>query len=230
MGAKPFRIIPCAEWGARPPKSATIPTGRPVRALFHHTAGHALGSTDGESLAEAKAYCRSIQNYHMDTQGWNDSGQNFTVTRNGYIFEGRHGSLAACKAGKMVLSAHCPGQNDQPGVEIEHLGPEAMTQIQYEAAVWLFAQLCTWGGFKEIKGHRDFFATSCPAELYPVLPQFRKDVAKELIPPKPKEPRWRFTVIERDGKQTKGSTRTPRVTFDAQLARKPSSIYYEPLD
>src|SRR5439155_14969921 len=61
--------------------------------------------------------------------------------------------------------------------------------IQREAAVWLFARLCNWGGFsaKEIKGHRDYFATECPGPLYAGLPQFRKDVAAALkpVPPPP---------------------------------------------
>jgi len=65
------------------------------------------------------------------------------------------------------------------------------------------------------------------AEYHALLRFFR---LREKEPPKPKEPRWKFVVIEADGKETKGRTRSPRVTFDAQLERKPSSIYYEPLD
>jgi hypothetical protein len=200
---KPFRVISCAEWGARPAKAAISMTGKPVRAIFHHTAGHApeLGDS-GESYREAVAYAKAIQNFHMDSRGWNDTGQNFLITRNGYVFEGRHGSLGACRSGKMVASAHCPGQNDQPGVEIEHNGNESMTPIQHEAAVWLFARLCQWGGFKpsQIKGHRDFYATSCPGFLYNSLPTFRKDVAATLKPPGPKAPLYHIKLLDDEGK------------------------------
>ena len=194
MEPRPFRIIPCSEWKARQPKGAIARTGKPDKAIFHHTAGHVPNSAPGETYAEACAYARSIQNYHMDSNGWNDSGHNFLVTRGGYILEGRHGSLAAVKGGKMVVSAHCPGQNSEPGVEVEHTGSEKMTAIQHDAAVWLFAWICEHCKIdaKRIYGHRDFFATACPGALYGQLPNFRNDVADALKPepptPKPKPP------------------------------------------
>jgi hypothetical protein len=218
VNPKPFRIIPCSTWGARPPKHPNqIVSAKPVRAIFHHTAGHALGAADGESYQEAVNYCKSIQNYHM-SQGWNDTGQNFTVTRNGYIFEGRHGSLEQVGKGKMVVSAHCPGQNEQPGVEIEHLGNENMTAIQREATVWLFAWICKRCSIpaSHIYGHRDYFATSCPGNLYAQLPQFRIDVGKVLNPPKPKPPpkisgHWQVTKTFYDGHTTTENTGALRV-------------------
>jgi hypothetical protein len=197
---QPFRVIPCPEWGAQPPRHPISPTGKPVRAIFHHTAGHAaeISRPADESYEEAAAYARAIQHFHMGpSRGWADTGQNFLITRNGYIFEGRHGSLSACKNGRMVESAHCPGQNDQPGVEIEHDGGEAMTAIQRAAAVWLFAQLCRWGGFKAsaIKGHKDCWSTSCPGlisgQLYGVLPDFRQEVAAALKPTPPPRPGYK---------------------------------------
>ena len=192
MNPKPFRVIGCAEWGARPPKSGVLPvTKKPNKAVLHHTDGHfrELDHTSGESYAEAVAYVKSIQNFHMDTRGWIDTGQNFTVTRNGYIFEGRHGSFARVSKGQMVHSAHCAdnlghSENDQPGVEIEHKGVENWTPIQHEAAVWLFAWICKACAIpaSHIYGHKDFMATACPGLLYTRLPQFRIEVAAALKP------------------------------------------------
>jgi hypothetical protein len=87
----------------------------------------------------------------------------------------------------MVVSAHCPGQNDQPGIEHEQVDPESLTQIQHDASVWLFAWICKQCAIPatHIFGHRDFFATSCPGSLYVSLPSFRLDVADALKPPKP---------------------------------------------
>jgi hypothetical protein len=188
MNPKPFRIIPVAEWKARPPKSAiALVSKKPVRSIFHHSAGHVPNLSAGETYAEACAYARSIQNYHMDSNGWVDSGHNFLVTRGGFILEGRHRSIEQVRKGQMVVSAHCPGQNEQPGIEIEHIDPEKMTLIQREAAVWLFAWIarsCAFPG-KSIDGHRDHFATACPGSLYGQLPQFRIDVATALKPPVP---------------------------------------------
>src|ERR1051325_6109120 len=128
----PFRGIPCSDRGAAPAKGAIARTNPPVRTIFHHTAGHALGVADGESYQEAVSYARSVQQSHF-RNGWIDSGHNFLVTRGGWIFEGRHGSLDAVKSGHMVVSAHCPGQNDQPGIEHEQIDPEGMTQVQRAA-------------------------------------------------------------------------------------------------
>lgn len=199
MNPRPFRVISCEQWGARPPKTGTLPiVKRPNKAIFHHTAGHSVAGDSGETYAQAVAYVKSIQNFHMDDPDhlWNDTGQNFTVTRNGYIFEGRHGSLARVRRGQMVVSAHCPRQNDQPGVEIEHMDPEPMTPIQREAAVWLFAWICKCCTFPatHIYGHRDYYSTACPGALYAGLPQFRLDVAKQLKPSK----RHYYQVLETD--------------------------------
>jgi hypothetical protein len=190
---KPFRVIPCAEWGARPPKSSIPRVGKPNKALFHHTAGHVPNLSAGETYAEACAYARAIQKMHMAPgglgapQGGIDSGHNLLITRGGFILEGRHGSVAAIDAGKMVASAHCPNQNDQPGTEIEHNGNEAMTPIQREAAIWAFAWICKSCIIPatHIYGHRDFYATSCPGVLYARLPQFRVDVSAALKTPAP---------------------------------------------
>ena len=219
MTAKPFRVITCAEWGARPPRGALAPvTKKPVRALLHHTAGHSVAGASGETYSQAVAYVKSIQNFHMGPQrGWADTGQNFTVTRNGYIFEGRHGSFDRVSRGQMVVSAHCPGQNDQPGVEVEHVDPEAWTPIQHEALVWLFSWICKACAIPatHIYGHRDFFATACPGALYTRLPQFRIDVASALRPKA--KPFWQVKVTDSHGmtKVTTQSKRTYVIPLDA---------------
>jgi hypothetical protein len=185
---KPFRIIPCAEWKARPPKSRVLPvTKKPARTIFHHTASHHAeldANHSAESYAESCKYARSIQNFHMDHNGWIDSGHNFLVTRGGFVLEGRHRSIEMVRRGKMVVSAHCPGQNGQPGVEHEQVDPEDLTPIQWEASVWLHAWICKHCKIDpaRIKGHRDYFATGCPGRLYADLPRLRKEVAKTLKP------------------------------------------------
>lgn len=179
---KPPTLFRCADWGARPPKQPIVQAGKPSRIIFHHTAGHAPNLAPGDTIEEAKAYARTIQNYHMDGQGWNDSGHNFLVTRGGFILEGRHGSVDAVAAGRMVVSAHCPGQNDQPGVEHEHVDEAAMTDAQFRASVRLHTWVCRSTGISPaaIYPHRRFFATSCPGALESELVRLRKAVAANL--------------------------------------------------
>ena len=224
MNPKPFRIIPCGEWRAAPPKSAIqIVSAKPVRAIFHHTAGH-HAELDGKfatvNYAESIAYAKSIQAFHMKGNGWVDSGHNFLVTRGGYILEGRHRSIAQVQRGQMVVSAHCPGQNEQPGVEHEHIDPEPMTAIQYEAAVWLYAWICRSCKIdpKQIKGHRDYFATACPGSLYSKLPQLRKDVAKALAPPSSGGKAFSIDITDKDGgKSFEDASRASAVKRFAQF-------------
>jgi N-acetylmuramoyl-L-alanine amidase len=177
-------IASCATWGARPPSSPlTIIGTNPDKILVHHT--DTANSTD-YTQAHAYALARSIQNYHMDTNGWSDTGQHFTVSRGGYITEGRHNSLSKLTAGSgMVVGAHCPGQNDK-AIGIENEGTYmtvAPPTALYNRLVDLCAYTCQQYGIgaTKIYGHRDFLATDCPGDvLYSMLPQLRTDVAAKL--------------------------------------------------
>ena len=204
-----FRIIPCAEWGAAPPRGSIAAAGRPNKIICHHTAGHhpELDHVPGETYAEAVAYAKAVQQSHF-SRGWLDTGNNFLVTQSGHIFEGRHGSLAAINAGKMVVSAHCPGENDQPGIEHEQLGNEPMTPIQRQASVWLHAYICRKTGIapSAIHGHREYFATDCPGVLFADLGSLRNDVAAALAPAQ-----YVISVIEENGNTETATTRTPGV-------------------
>jgi hypothetical protein len=180
-----FRIIPCDEWGAAPPRQPIAPAGTPVEIIFHHTAGHhpELDLEPTESREEAMAYARAIQRDHMHrTPPFIDSGHNFLVTRSGHILEGRHGSRDAINAGRMVVSAHCVGHNSQPGIEHEHLGTEPMTRRQRRASVWLIAKICRKTGIdpREVHPHGEFNATECPGVLRADLEGIRADVAIAL--------------------------------------------------
>jgi len=171
------RIITCPQWGARKPKHGLELVSKSKRIIFHHTAGHhaEIRNPNNESVAEAKRYARDIQAFHMGPQrGWNDTGQNFLVCRNGTILQGRWLTVSAIEAKHMVRSAHCPGQNDQIGIEHEHKGTEKMTKKQIEASARLMAWIADQYDRKTVLPvfpHSKFFATSCPANL-------KSDIAK----------------------------------------------------
>jgi hypothetical protein len=169
-GVRPPRIITTDEWGARRPRGRIRTVRRPHRILFHHTAGHHRDIVNpiNESIAELKRYARDIQAFHMGpSRGWLDSGHNYLVGRNGYVCVGRHHSFTANRAGVHVLSAHCPGQNDQIGIEHENLHEQEMTVEQFEASARLHAWLMSRCGIRvsEVYPHRRFFPTSCPEHL-----------------------------------------------------------------
>ncbi|MGA8117975.1 MAG: peptidoglycan recognition family protein [Actinocatenispora sp.] len=176
-------IADCATWGARPPSSnPTTVDSRPNKIIVHHTAG--ANSTD-YSQAHSYAISRDIQNLHMDTNGWIDTGQHFTNSRGGFLTEGRHGSLDALLGGAaMIEGAHCVGQNTQ-AIGIENEG----TYLTEQPPAALWDQLVTFCAFicqqygippTEIYGHKDFNNTQCPGLLHDRLPELRDAVAGQL--------------------------------------------------
>jgi hypothetical protein len=177
-------IASCATWGARQPSSTlTQISSNPNKILIHHT--DTANSTD-YSLSHAYSLARSIQNYHMDSNGWSDTGQHFTLSRGGYLMEGRHYSLSHLTSGSgMVVGAHCPGQNDQ-AIGIENEGTYmtvAPPAALYNQLVTFCAYICQkYGlGATKIYGHRDYYSTDCPGDvLYSMLPQLRIDVANAM--------------------------------------------------
>jgi hypothetical protein len=177
-------IIGCNTWGARQPSSGlTMLSTRPDKIIIHHT-----DTPNRSDLGLSRAYslCRGIQNHHMDVKGWSDTGQHFTVTRDGYRLEGRHRSLEGLTAGtKMVSAAHCPGENDRAiGIENEgRYNDVAPPEALWASLVELSVHICSRYGVaaSSIRGHRDFVSTDCPGDvLYGKLGQLRTAVAKGL--------------------------------------------------
>jgi hypothetical protein len=182
-------IIGCDAWGARQP-SDVIPVWdqRPIRIIVHHTA---TANVEDYSRAAAEDLARKIQDFHMDRRGWIDTGQNFTISRGGYVLEGRHRSLEVLRGGQQhVEGAHCTGQNIE-SVGIENEG--TYSTLTPPDKLWarlrsMCAYICTQYAIAptEIGGHRDFKDTLCPGDaFYAMLPQLRSEVADLLGEPLP---------------------------------------------
>jgi hypothetical protein len=178
-------IYSCTDWDARQPSSPVSLAGNnPNKIIVHHTAFDNTPDT-GESGSFAIAH--EIQDLHMDTNGWIDTGNHFTISRSGYVMEGRHRSLERLQAGSdMVVGAHTVGQNSQ-GIGIENNGTYITVeppQVLYASLVSLCAYICQQYDLdpNEIYGHRDFNDTECPGDdLYAKLPQLRKDAAANMF-------------------------------------------------
>lgn len=183
-----LHVFECSDWGARPP-THTFAATTPTDMVVHHMdwPNRDLIPDPSEALHKAFAVARQCQSDHMDGNGWSDTGQHFTVTREGIVLEGRHGSLAALLAGHCIRAAHAADastgadDNDSWGVEHEgtytDVGPPA---LQWTASVKLFAALAFLCKLDTatIKGHRDTgCSTACPGDkLESLLVGFRADV------------------------------------------------------
>jgi hypothetical protein len=173
-----------AEWGARAPKRpARVLSHGPDHIVIHHT--DSPNSSD-RSLPHAFRLSRDIQWFHMRSRGWDDIGQQLTISRGGHVMEGRNHSLTSIMNGRLAVGAQTKNQNDHTiGIENEGtymtapVAPPLWTSL-VQACGWL----CTVYGldpYRAIVGHRDYVATNCPGDvLYRRLPDLRRAVAGQL--------------------------------------------------
>ncbi|TDD83062.1 N-acetylmuramoyl-L-alanine amidase [Actinomadura darangshiensis] len=172
-----------AEWAARPPISAAQIIAAPDHLIVHHMAFP--NSTD-YSLDHAFQLSRDCQDLHMDTNGWDDTGQQLTISRGGHVMEGRNRSLEAIGQGANVMGAQTANHNGHT-LGIENEGTyitELPTAALWSALVQTLAWLCDVYGLDPhaaIAGHRDYVATQCPGDaLYAELPRLRNEVANAV--------------------------------------------------
>ncbi|RZS41169.1 peptidoglycan hydrolase-like protein with peptidoglycan-binding domain [Herbihabitans rhizosphaerae] len=184
----------CDDWGARQPTGTIlVENHKPTYIVVHHTAG---ANSDDLSKDHAFAISRDIQNFHMDTRGWIDTGQQLTNSRGGHITEGRHRSLEVLRGGtKHVQGANVGNHNSEViGIENEGLYTNVdVTPQLWDSLVALVSYIARQYGIapEQIKGHRDFNSTECPGEtLYARLPELRDAVGGRLGVPVTQPPTW----------------------------------------
>jgi peptidoglycan recognition protein len=88
-----------AQWGSRTTTLTNMPTLPPSGFAVHHTAGARC-----TTQAACDTQMRSLQNFHMNVNGYTDIAFNFCVGDPGQIYEGR---------GYSRLGAHAPGFNQR---------------------------------------------------------------------------------------------------------------------
>lgn len=146
--------------------------------IVHHSAG-------ANSSSNWPAVVRSIWDYHVNSNGWDDIGYNWLIDPNGVLYEGR---------GNDLLGAHFCGTNGST-MGVCMMGtyssvPPSDTSLQ------TLTRLLGWKACDRdidpedfsfhngsglnlfnISGHRDGCATACPGDsLYARLPGLRMDV------------------------------------------------------
>ncbi|CAM3928553.1 hypothetical protein GCM10009799_03390 [Nocardiopsis rhodophaea] len=181
--AQPY-IYTRRQWRARSARRAAKVMSRgPDRIVVHHTAS---SNTSDFSKKHAAALSRAIQRHHMDTNGWDDIGQQLTISRGGYVMEGRNRVLAALKRREHVVGAHTANHNEHT-IGIENEGtynsatpPSALMDALADTCAWLCSHY-RLNPYRAIVGHRDYNSTSCPGDkLYSMLPELRRGVARRM--------------------------------------------------
>jgi N-acetylmuramoyl-L-alanine amidase len=173
-----------SEWSARPPRSATQVIAKPDHIVIHHTAS---ANVTDYSLAAAYKVQHWIQDLHMDTNGWIDIGNQLTISRGGFLMEGRSKSLASINNGQNVLGAQTANNNSHT-IGIEHEGiyvSEDVPVALFDMSALTCAWLCTKYGLDPqvaIVGHRDYNTTQCPGDVfYARLPELRDRVSEIVL-------------------------------------------------
>ncbi|OCT66138.1 peptidoglycan recognition protein 1 [Xenopus laevis] len=151
------KIISRASWGASPSKcQARLPRALKY-VIIHHTAG---ASCTTESACKAQA--RSIQNFHMKTNGWCDIGYNFLIGEDGQIYEGR---------GWQTVGAHAKNYNSN-SIGISFMGtftnrvPNSVAQQAAKNLINCAVAKNVINTDYTLKGHRDVSSTECPGTSF----------------------------------------------------------------
>jgi hypothetical protein len=179
-------LVSRKDWGARAPKGSysTLKSTKGVKV--HYTGGRVDPAIVGDH-AKCVAMVRSIQAYHIDGNGWIDIGYTMVACPHRKVFMGRGpGHLPA---------ANGPGLNSGHYAVLGLVGtsgltqpPDAMLHGILDAVEYLRAQ---GGAGKEIKGHRDGYATDCPGDaLYAWVKKGAPRPGQPTPPPPPESPPW----------------------------------------
>jgi len=163
------------DWGAELFRGAPVPLNRPnyKYMTLHHTAGFAA-----TTLAEGLEQVYRIQEFHQNGRGWSDIGYQFLMDQEGRLYQGRpflNENSPFREGPRLVQGAHVGGANTG-NIGVSLMGcyhPSAGTRCRDAMTVSAIDSLVATFGFlseryevspDQMRGHRDFNATSCPGD------------------------------------------------------------------
>ncbi|MER6364969.1 peptidoglycan-binding protein [Kitasatospora sp. NPDC001527] len=149
-----MQFVSRAEWGARPPRNGH-PAVLANRGVKVHYLGTRYSTGDHSTCAP---YMRKLQRDHMDGNGWADFAYNLGVCEHGFVFEGRGRNAQNSANGNTALN------RDHFAVLafVGDSGHTSPTADQINGIRDAIAYLRAHGAGREIRGHRDGYATDCP--------------------------------------------------------------------
>lgn len=146
-----------SKWGARPARSAASYLGGTRGVKVHYT-----GSPESVGLLDHHERCddrvRSIQDSHMDGNGWSDLGYSAVVCAHGHVYVGRGPHALPAANGPGLNSGHYAVCGLVGSKGFTEPTPAMLHGIR-DAIEWLRRE---GNAGNEIKGHRDGYSTSCP--------------------------------------------------------------------
>jgi len=198
----PVRVPPLARppvsrraaWGARPPRAAYAYTlARHVG--IHHTA--TVEDFSAQTWEECAARMRSIQAFHMETNGWNDIGYAWAICRHGDVFQAREDDDDATD----VWGAHDGWNRGSTGITVFGYFHPPVNHQPTDAQISALTDLVAWiASLREIDplgrslyeafgapvdnvyGHREVKATDCPGDhLFALKELIRRSASEKAL-------------------------------------------------
>lgn len=167
---------------------------------------HYLGKAYQPGLHEQCApYIRSLQNYHMDTNGWSDIGYSFLVCSHGYVFEGRGLKRRNSGNGNTQLNerhyAVCAlfGTSGNPSDAMLHGLVDAIEHCRKNGPCG-----------NEVLGHKDGYPTQCPGDT---LYAWVRNGAKRPTRPAPAPKAGQKYTIQPGDTLVRIASKVPGVTW-----------------
>ncbi|CAH2314742.1 peptidoglycan recognition 1 [Pelobates cultripes] len=150
-------ILTKSQWGGRAATCRTAMATPVTYVVVHHTEGTACTSQSA-CITQAK----SVQNYHMNSNGWCDVGYNFLVGEDGNVYEGR---------GWTSVGAHAPNYNSNSiGISVFGSYTSRTPNTAAQNAVKNLISCGVSRGYIKsayiLKGHRNVTATACPGNTF----------------------------------------------------------------
>ena len=142
-------------------------------------------AVSNETHAECVAQVKQIRKSHLanTAENYSDIAYNLLVCKHGYVFEGRGKRKRTGANGNQDLNK---GHYAICGL-LGNKGDVNPTPEMIEGIKWGIAYLRTYGAGKEIKGHRDGYATACPGEpLYALVKGGKLEPSVPAPKPTPK--------------------------------------------
>lgn len=151
-------LVTRRDWDARPRRDRTTLDDPPAGVKIHYVGAHVDPRTVDDH-DRCVRLVRTIQDQHMDGNGWSDVGYTALVCSHREILVGRGpGTLPA--ANGSGLNARHYAVCALVGSSGLVVPPPAMVNGLVDAIQWLRQE----GAGREVLGHRDGFATDCPGD------------------------------------------------------------------
>lgn len=148
-----MRVVARSEFGWG---SSGASYAKPTRGLVVHYDGSDQGLA-GKEHGACVDYWRRTRKFHMGpARGWADIGYSYGACPHGKVFEGR--------GLNRMQAAQPSGNSTYYSVSLMSGPGEEPTEAQIEAVRELRAWLMGQGVGPLVKGHRDFYSTSCPGD------------------------------------------------------------------